>query len=91
MKPVEVSIRRRRADRVPELFFWHAGELTCYAHVGQHSAADLGYYRSHTRPAEPSDPDCAALLAEWQAQPPADLPVRVVRRLKSSQPEEQQQ
>ena len=89
MKPVDVTIRRRRADRVPELFFWHAGQLTCYAHVGQHSTADLAYYRDRTRRADPSDPDCAALLAEWQGQPPAGVPVRVVQRLKPHQEQQQ--
>lgn len=37
------------------------GEMTCYAHIGQHSACNLDWYYS-TRPAKPNEYE--ALLAE---------------------------
>lgn len=37
------------------------GEMTCYAHIGQHGSCSLGWYY-RTRPAKPHE--YAALLAE---------------------------
>ena len=31
------------------------GHVMCYAHVGQHGEASLGYYRYRTRPATPEE------------------------------------
>lgn len=39
------------------------GEMTCYAHIGQHSGCTLGWYNT-TRPATPKE--YAALLVELQ-------------------------
>lgn len=38
------------------------GYVTCYAHVGQHGAAEYTYYRDRTRPAKPEE--YADLLSE---------------------------
>jgi hypothetical protein len=85
MATIPVAIRRRKEDNVPELFFYEApGELTCYAHVGQHSPASRAYIRECTMPADPADPDCAALIREWNGQPSGTdepLHARIVKRL----------
>lgn len=38
------------------------GEMTCYAHIGQHGACALEWYYMHTRPAKPHE--YAPLLRE---------------------------
>ena len=40
-----------------------ASRMTCYAHIGQHGDASLGWYRT-TRPAK--SPEYSSLLAELQ-------------------------
>ena len=48
-KRIRIVPRRRKADNVPELFMVEDGELTCYAHVGQHSQASRGYFLDCTK------------------------------------------
>ncbi len=43
--------------------------VLCYAHVGQHSEAALTYYTNGTR-APHDTSECAALLREYEQQPP---------------------
>lgn len=40
------------------------GQIMSYQHIGQHSEADIGFYRDCTRPANPRDDDARALLRE---------------------------
>lgn len=87
--PPVLTIRRDRAYGYPVLFFWECGELTCYAHIGQHSACDRGYMLECKpvirRDADPLPDDCARLLREWCNLPPhaASVGVRVVARLQA--------
>ena len=41
--------------------------MTCYVHVGQHGACDLGWYRTRTRAAKPEE--YAALKLELESAP----------------------
>lgn len=90
MKPTCIVVRRTRTkDQTPILFFYSGPELTCYAHMGQHSSASLRYLQGFTRLANPADPDCAALIREWDSLGPAEYrtPFVIVKRLyKESQP-----
>jgi hypothetical protein len=61
------------------------GMVTCYAHIGQHSEADVGYFSSGTRKAksESEKAACAALVREYDhLTGDADwVPLRVMQRL----------
>lgn len=45
-------------------------DMTCYAHVGQHSACTMGWYYHTTRPATPEE--YADLKAELESYGPPD-------------------
>jgi hypothetical protein len=67
-------IPRVEKDGTPILFLPddtgpNFGCIGCYAHIGQHSAAAVGYYREFTRPARKGE--CDALLREYASIPPA--------------------
>ena len=82
---IDVAVRRERSGmRDPILFFYEGRELTCYAHIGQHSAASVWYMRDRTRATDPQEADAAALLREWENLGPPDQRVtaRVVKRLR---------
>jgi hypothetical protein len=49
------------------------GEMTCYAHIGQHSGCTRGWYRT-TRPARPDE--YAGLLSELESIGYGDLHAR---------------
>ncbi len=76
---MRVTFRKERDGEILAVFAlkWDAYTLTGYAHIGQHTAVDCGYYRDCTKPATPEE--YAPLLAELRAIGYEDL--RVVKRL----------
>ena len=67
-------IPRMEKDGTPILFLpddpVNPGRIGCYAHLGQHSEADLGYYYENTMPDRKGA--CAALIDEYRSIPPRD-------------------
>jgi hypothetical protein len=53
------------------------GHVMCYAHIGQHSEADFGYYQI-TQPADENTPEAQALIAELKS---IGYNVRLTKRL----------
>ena len=53
------------------------GMVQVYAHLGQHSSADMGYVRQNTRPAKPDEYE--SLKRELEGKP-YDYELRVVKR-----------
>ena len=83
---IRVIPRRERLSRDVVLLLPDAHDATfpsfigCYAHIGQHSEASRAWYRQCTLPADPREPDVAALLREYaQLGVPAEL--KILRRL----------
>lgn len=77
---VDVIFKKEGADIVaifPSLPGTCRFDVTCYAHVGQHGSADIGYVRG-LRPASPTD--YADLKQELEAAP-YNYRLRVVRRI----------
>lgn len=72
MESLTVIFRADKAGRhkgevtaiFPTLPWNNAGDLTAYAHIGQHGAASLAWYYADTRPARPDE--FAPLLRELQ-------------------------
>lgn len=69
MQTLPVIFRRDRRKRdaqitavFPTLPANRDGNMTCYAHIGQHGACSLAWYHDKTRPAAPDE--YAPLLAE---------------------------
>ena len=58
------------------------GLWSCYQHTGQHGAIARDYYRTQTVPANPADPDMAALLREYDQLGAASdrIQLRVLKR-----------
>lgn len=85
---IKVALRRVTEDHKPILFFYEAGELYCYQHVGQHSPASVEYMRDKTYPVKEATATKWAdmrLLNEWLAQPPGTK-YRLVQRLSKDYP-----
>lgn len=66
-----IIIRRDRTDKSVVAFMPDAetnrGMIMCYAHVGQHSEASIGYYRQNTTPVEqPMCIDAVDLICELE-------------------------
>jgi hypothetical protein len=79
---IDIAVRRVcDGNGTPILFFYQGSELTCYQHVGQHSAADVLYMQQKTAPANPYDKDCMALVKEWESLGPDRNNVRFMKRL----------
>ncbi len=56
------------------------GNIVCYAHMGQHSEACMGYYRQCRNPSTPQQKEEAKnLFAEYQRSFPSEV-FRVVKR-----------
>lgn len=73
-------------DGNPILFFPDAsanpGNMLCYVHMGQHSEASLGYYRSlrNVRPDKKERVALAALLREYKGFLDKSEYIEIVRR-----------
>ncbi len=87
MKNIPVICRRYRggAHEALLIFPWDdagGGLWSCYQHTGQHGAIARDYYRTQTVPANPADPDMAALLREYDQLGAASdrIPLRVLKR-----------
>lgn len=78
---VPVAVRREKATGHAGLFFYEGPDLTCYFRIGQHSQASIDYMQNATTRADASDPDCAALLREWEGLGPVGVYARIVKRL----------
>ena len=82
---IKVALRQVTEDHKPILFFYEAGELTCYQHVGQHSPASVEYMREKTYMAKDFSAQDLALLREWDNLPP-ETSYRLVQRLSKDYP-----
>jgi hypothetical protein len=69
---ITTTIRRERTTNTPGLYF---PDGTCYHMADQHCQYTRAYMHARTRPAEPTDADCIALVAAYPE------PLRIVRRL----------
>ena len=67
-----IAIPRIEAGGMPILFFptepARRGRIVCYAHIGQHAEADIGYYLQSTRPDKTGV--CKDLIAEYEGLGP---------------------
>lgn len=85
IETVNIAVRRRIADKVPELFFYNSNARTywleCYARIGQHSQASVQYMHDKTAPVRILDDECRALVREWSNLGGEPVSVRLVARL----------
>lgn len=61
----------------PDLPWSDEGDITCYAHIGQHGAADYAYSIRSSRPASPEE--YAPLKRELEG-PPYRYNLKIVKR-----------
>jgi len=76
-------IPRIEKDGTPILFLpddpcSRPDRIGCYAHLGQHSEADIGYYYQDTKPDRANA--CAPLLNEYRSIPPRDAELVIRKR-----------